>query len=330
MAAANCDEEGIPRRWHHTRSFRSSSITASHDVAPSPMSPRRGRRAPSYRLRTASVPAVPRLTPMLGQLRRCGDQHQEYYRVRSFSITPNGVFNLGDSFKSRLSCSVNSVSSTSSNRSDVSPTRLPRNPPDGDLAPARFRVAMLGASGVGKTALTCQFTVSEYDSSLDEDIGQKIVSVMLDGREAQLEIVDHPAAEMSVETCCSTYGPDVFVVVYSVVDRSSLAVAEDMLLFLWKGGFVASRGVILAGNKADLERRREVPMPVGRKLASTCGCKFIETSSGLDHNVDELLVGILAQLQLNPWRDLEKKKKQKVGGTSGIATVFFTKNPSAK
>jgi hypothetical protein len=64
-----------------------------------------------------------------------------------------------------------------------------------------------------------------------------------------------------VETCCSTYVPDVFVVVYSVVDRSSLAVAEDILLFLWKGGFVESRGVILAGNKADLERRREVPMP---------------------------------------------------------------------
>jgi hypothetical protein len=52
----------------------------------------------------------------------------------------------------------------------------------------------------------------------------------------------------------------VFVVVYSVVDRSSLAVAEHILLFLYNGGFVASRGVILAGNKADLERRREVPM----------------------------------------------------------------------
>lgn len=54
---------------------------------------------------------------------------------------------------------------------------------------------------------------------------------------------------------------------------------------------------------------------MGRKLANTCGCKFIETSSGLDHNVDELLVGILAQLQLNPWRNREKsckKKKQKV------------------
>lgn len=52
--------------------------------------------------------------------------------------------------------------------------------------------------------------------------------------------------------------------------------------------------------------------PVGRKLANNCGCKFIETSSGLDHNVDELLVGILAQVKLNPRRerDMQKKKKR--------------------
>jgi GTPase SAR1 family protein len=61
-----------------------------------------------------------------------------------------------------------------------------------------------------------------------------------------------------VEGYCATYNPDVFVVVYSVVDRKSLKVAEDILLFLWKGDYVASRGVILAGNKADLERKREV------------------------------------------------------------------------
>ncbi|XP_049964379.1 ras-related protein rapB-like [Schistocerca serialis cubense] len=128
----------------------------------------------------------------------------------------------------------------------------------------RFKVAMLGASGVGKTALTCQFTTSEYicayDTSLDEEFGQKTVSVMLDGREAELEIVDHPASEMSVESYCTTYNPDVFVVVYSVVDRKTLKAAEDILLFLWKNDYVASRGVILVGNKADLERRREVPM----------------------------------------------------------------------
>lgn len=41
----------------------------------------------------------------------------------------------------------------------------------------------------------------------------------------------------------------------------------------------------------------------GRKLALSWHCKFIETSSGLDHNVDELLVGIFAQVQLNPKRN---------------------------
>ncbi|XP_049816474.1 GTP-binding protein REM 1-like [Schistocerca nitens] len=123
--------------------------------------------------------------------------------------------------------------------------------------------------------------------------------------------------DRKVESYCTTYNPDVFVVVYSVVDRKTLKAAEDILLFLWKNDYVALRGVILVGNKADLERRREVPMAVGRKLANSCGCKFIETSSGLDHNVDELLVGILAQVQLNPHRDRHKLRKDKKLRSSG-------------
>lgn len=38
----------------------------------------------------------------------------EYYRLRSFSITANGVFNLGDSLKTRRSRSINSVTSSTS------------------------------------------------------------------------------------------------------------------------------------------------------------------------------------------------------------------------
>lgn len=51
----------------------------------------------------------------------------------------------------------------------------------------------------------------------------------------------------------------------------------------------------------ELEIGLFVPL-VGRKLAKEIACKFIETSSGLDHNVDELLVGIVAQVKLNPQR----------------------------
>lgn len=36
----------------------------------------------------------------------------------------------------------------------------------------------------------------------------------------------------------------------------------------------------------------------GKTLAASRECKFIETSSGIQHNVDELLVGILKQVEL--------------------------------
>lgn len=39
----------------------------------------------------------------------------------------------------------------------------------------------------------------------------------------------------------------------------SFKMAEDILLYLWKNDYMSSKGVILVGNKADLERRREIP-----------------------------------------------------------------------
>jgi hypothetical protein len=46
-------------------------------------------------------------------------------------------------------------------------------------------------------------------------------------------------------------------------------------------------------------------------LAKEIGCKFIETSSGLNHKVDELLVGIVAQVKLNPQRIRNLSEKQR-------------------
>lgn len=46
-------------------------------------------------------------------------------------------------------------------------------------------------------------------------------------------------------------------------------------------------------------------------MAKEIGCKFIETSSGLNHKVDELLVGIVAQVKLNPQRIRNLSEKQR-------------------
>lgn len=100
--------------------------------------------------------------------------------------------------------------------------------------------------------------------------------------------------------------------VYSIVDRKSLKAAERVLQYLRDNDCLLTRGAILVGNKTDLERQREVPVQVGKKLAKEINCKFIETSSGLDHNVDELLVGIVAQVKLNPQRVNRLTEKQRL------------------
>lgn len=69
----------------------------------------------------------------------------------------------------------------------------------------------------------------------------------------------------------------------------------------------------------------------GKNMATSYDCKFIETSVGINHNVDELLVGILTQIRLkleNPERarDLFRKRscsrkknrnKSPLGGAGG-------------
>lgn len=166
----------------------------------------------------------------------------------------------------------------------------------------KHRVCILGTNDVGKTSLVNQFLTSEYmntyDASLDDEYGERCVSVNLDGEESELVFIDHPAGEMSVENMLSTYEPHACVVVYSVVDRGTFQNAEDILGYLWRFGFAKKMTLLLVANKVDMERSRLVTCEEGRKLARSCEAKFIETSAGIQHNVDELLVGVLKQIRL--------------------------------
>ncbi|XP_037027862.1 sca1 complex protein phr isoform X2 [Bradysia coprophila] len=298
------------------------------------------------RQRTSSMPGENR-KPRLADTRRaaihCADMDLEYYRLRSFSITSHGVCNLGDSMRSRRSRSINSVTSTGTSnsgkdRNNSNASQISANEVDGctdnTSVILSYKVAMLGDTGVGKTTLTHQFTTSDYicayDLSLDDDYGQKTVSVLLDGKETDLEIVDHPACEMSTEAFCSTYNIDIFVVVYSVVDRKSFKTAEKVLHYLRDSEMLFTRGAILVGNKTDLERQRQVPRQAGRRLAKEVACKFIETSSGLDHNVNELLVGIVAQVKLNPKRLSNLTARQRLSYSTNIQKHRTSDRPFVK
>lgn len=261
---------------------------------------------------------------------------EEYYRLRHFSITGKGVVNRGDSLKSRRSRSNTSVASSNSSTEHIASvaaqtivnlagrTSAPcslassRESSTSNPGPLPYKVLMLGGQAVGKSSLVSQFMTSEYlhayDTSLDDDSAEKSVSVLLAGEESELIFIDHTYTEMTPEDCLQKYSDvQAYCVVYSSSDNSTFTVAETILQNLWTMDSVSTKAVILVANKADLVRSRVITLEEGKSLATSYDCKYIETSVGINHNVDELLVGLLTQIRLkleNPerTRDIFKKR----------------------
>ncbi|XP_066289832.1 GTP-binding protein REM 1-like [Branchiostoma lanceolatum] len=180
------------------------------------------------------------------------------------------------------------------------------------------RVVLLGGEGVGKTELARQFVGADGGYESDSDGGdcddpfldpdsmpgyglrnafQK--DVKLDGSSAVMSIIDIPATELydSDDESFLNAG-DAYIIVYSSTDRESFRRAADVALSLRRAKKTAHAPIIIAANKSDLERRRQVSSEEGVECAVGLDCKFIETSATFNHNVDELFEGSVRQLRL--------------------------------
>ncbi|XP_058838228.1 GTP-binding protein RAD isoform X2 [Topomyia yanbarensis] len=241
-----------------------------------------------------------------------GDQDDDdNYRLRTFSSSKQGVVNRGDSFRRRRSRS-NSLAPTS-------PMHAPEEilPPNSGPIDS-FQVAMIGAAGVGKGALLSQFRSSECINAYDtrESPGQANISIILNGEESELRFVTDNADNKD-----EMAKVDAFLVVFSVVDKATFSRAEQLLNMLHDMDLTRTRPVILVANKIDLARSRAVSTQDGKCMACTHRIKFIEVSVAINHNVDELLAGVLSQIRL-------KKAHCAVQGCRESSSAHWYKNRS--
>ncbi|KAK3086313.1 hypothetical protein FSP39_016725 [Pinctada imbricata] len=148
------------------------------------------------------------------------------------------------------------------------------------------------------------------------------VSVLLDGEESTLEFHDFTEGQENLRRM----EVDAYVVVYSVNNLETFRIAKDTIHTLRKD-LKTKSAVIVVANKIDLVRKRHISSHEGRRLAEHNHCKYIETSVALNHQVDELLVGILRQirLKLNPHKveTSDSKPKVKRSGPLGLLDRLF-------
>ncbi|XP_063442421.1 GTP-binding protein GEM-like [Mytilus trossulus] len=219
-------------------------------------------------------------------------------RVRSFTLTSDGL--LSDGFRyNRRKSSSSSVSSNYRSRfpSDASNSSKSWSC-SSSCSTGYYRVSIMGANGVGKTALKNCFMSSEYMSSSDlviHEFDENTLTLMVDNEESTMEFISFTSDQKD------DLPVDAYVVVLSVHDSNSLTIAEGYLQYL-RNELDSDRPIILVANKIDLVRKRQITTEEARLLAKEFDCKYIETSAVLNHKVDELLVGILKQikLKLNP------------------------------
>ncbi|XP_066442215.1 GTP-binding protein REM 1 [Eleutherodactylus coqui] len=167
-----------------------------------------------------------------------------------------------------------------------------------EICDGLFRVALLGDPGVGKSSLVGIFR-REQDREITEQPELYQCTLTVDGEDTGLLLMDISEIQKRTNRCENALRVGhAYIIVYSVTDRNSFESASELRIQLRRTRQYENIPIILVGNKTDLVRSREVSVEEGRACAVVFDCKFIETSAVLQHNVEELFVGMVRQIRL--------------------------------
>ncbi|XP_052792818.1 ras-like protein family member 12 [Mya arenaria] len=163
-----------------------------------------------------------------------------------------------------------------------------------------FNIVLLGAVGVGKSALTVKFItrrfIMEYDPSI-EDIYTKQEDV--DGQELIVNIMDTFEKDDSNSDRYYSWA-DAYMIVYGITDRDSFATARDYLVRVTD--YLKATGkdcpVALVGNKSDLERYRQITKLEGQALSCDFDGLFFECTAAEEYEcVEDTFHGLIYSIQ---------------------------------
>ena len=180
---------------------------------------------------------------------------------------------------------------------------------------------MLGDGGVGKTALTIQFTsnhfVEDYDPTIEDCYRKHCV---IDNIPAFLELLDTAGQEEFTALRDQWIrDSEAYVIVYSVTSQDSLDLVDGIVSSIKRVKDDFDEGmspIVLAGNKCDLEEKREVSWEEGNSVANRFGLQFFETSAKTRYNLEKVFFDVVRLIREQyemkaPKKSANTKKKQK-------------------
>lgn len=155
-----------------------------------------------------------------------------------------------------------------------------------------MKIAVIGGSGVGKTALVVRFLTRRFIGDYERNAGNLYSrEVQVDGEQVAIQVQDTPGVDVTGNclslpdhVTCSIQWADAVVLVYSVTDRRSFDLIDQLHQLIVRVGRANVLPVIVLANKADLLHMRRVEAQQGPLLAAGLGCVFYEVSASEDYS----------------------------------------------
>ncbi|XP_029458446.1 ras-like protein family member 11A [Rhinatrema bivittatum] len=151
-----------------------------------------------------------------------------------------------------------------------------------------IKLAILGSSNVGKTAMTVRYLTRRFIGDYEPNAGNlysRLVNV--EGEQLFLQIQDTPGyiqvqedffhVTDSISKCVQW--AEGFLLVYSITDYTSYQSIRPLYQYIRKVHPDSKVPVVIVGNKGDLLHARQVQADEGIQLANELGSVFVEIST---------------------------------------------------
>uniref|UniRef100_A0A2C9JMZ3 small monomeric GTPase n=1 Tax=Biomphalaria glabrata TaxID=6526 RepID=A0A2C9JMZ3_BIOGL len=156
-------------------------------------------------------------------------------------------------------------------------------------ASPEFNIALVGALGVGKSALTVKYITRRFIMEYDPDLeGTYTKHEDWDGHDVIVHVMDTCDKEDSDHSRYLKWA-DAFLIVYSITNRQTFEVARVYMenISNYLKGQERDCPVALVGNKIDLERYRQVNKSEGSELATEYDSIFYEITAAEEFELVE-------------------------------------------
>ncbi|KAI0297296.1 small GTPase superfamily [Multifurca ochricompacta] len=180
-----------------------------------------------------------------------------------------------------------------------------------------FNAVVLGAGGVGKSALTVRFMRDEFVENYDPTIQEEYrKTIEVDGELTWLEVLDTAGAEQftALNEIYIASGRG-FILVFSLALEASLREVTSLRQQILRIKGENSRvPMVLVGTKLDLTNEREVSSAIIQELAARWKIPVYETSAKRNWDVREVFEDLVRQMREYYPPESPKKKRRKSRG----------------